>query len=53
MPEYVEGNEAEEMTFAVFGDDPDGDELFLDAFSEDLPEGWTFSDIGDGSGALS
>ncbi|NQT34370.1 tandem-95 repeat protein, partial [bacterium] len=50
----VPGNEIvlenNELTFAVDASDPDGDNLSLRASSDDLPDGWGFTDNEDGSG---
>ncbi|MDP8239961.1 MAG: Ig-like domain-containing protein [Candidatus Hatepunaea meridiana] len=43
--------EQEELSFSVTASDPDDeDELTLDAYSDDLPDGWDFTDNDDGSG---
>ncbi|MCF7809803.1 tandem-95 repeat protein [bacterium] len=49
-PENVEVNEDYELEFSVTASDPDGDNLSLEALSENLPEGWNFNDNGNGSG---
>ncbi|MDP8239962.1 MAG: Ig-like domain-containing protein [Candidatus Hatepunaea meridiana] len=43
-------DEQERLSFSVTASDPDGDELTLDASSNDLPDGWGFTDNEDGSG---
>ncbi len=52
IPDRVEGDEAEELSFTVIGSDPDEDDISLQAASEDLPEGWEFEDHGDGMGTF-
>ncbi len=49
VPDSVEGDENEELIFTVEADDPDGDDLTLSASSDDLPDGWRFTDNGDNS----
>ena len=46
-------NENEQLLFSVAGQDPDGDELTIEVFSDDLPEGWEFADSDSGSGEFS
>ncbi|MCF7811230.1 tandem-95 repeat protein, partial [bacterium] len=53
VPESAEGDEAEEISFHVEASDPDSDDLTVDASSDDLPDGWDFTDNGDGTGAFS
>ncbi|MDP8240375.1 MAG: choice-of-anchor D domain-containing protein, partial [Candidatus Hatepunaea meridiana] len=52
VPEYDEINEDDNLTFNVQAEDVDGDDLELSAVSEDLPEGWEFTDNGDGTGSF-
>jgi hypothetical protein len=53
LPDSPEGDEAEELSFVVEASDPDGDDLTIDASSDDLPDGWDFTDNGDGTGSFS
>jgi len=51
--ERVEGSEGSPIEFFVSGSDKDGDDLIIEATSDDLPEGWEFTDRGDGTGEFS
>ncbi|MCF7811071.1 tandem-95 repeat protein, partial [bacterium] len=44
-----EVNENTVLTFMVTATDPDGDNVTIDATSEDLPEGWGYTDNGNGT----
>ncbi|MDP8240909.1 MAG: Ig-like domain-containing protein [Candidatus Hatepunaea meridiana] len=50
MPESEEVEENQLLEFTVDASDFDGDDLTIEAVSENLPEGWEFTDYGDGSG---
>ncbi|NQT34863.1 tandem-95 repeat protein [bacterium] len=50
IPDSVEVNEGEELSFIVEADDLDGDDLSLWVSSDELPEGWNFTDYGDNTG---
>ncbi|MCF7810207.1 tandem-95 repeat protein, partial [bacterium] len=50
--ENVEIAENEQLELTVNGEDPDGDEVSIDFSSDELPEGWEFTDSGNGSGTL-
>ncbi|NQT35557.1 tandem-95 repeat protein, partial [bacterium] len=52
IPESVSVNEAEELSFMVEASDPDGDDLSINAESDDLPDGWQFNDNGNGTGVF-
>jgi hypothetical protein len=52
VPESVETNENEQLEFEVVGSDPDGDNIAITANSDDLPEGWEFTDNGNGTGVF-
>ncbi len=53
VPEAVEGDEEEPIEFSVSGEDPEDDPLTITASSDDLTEGWEFTDNDDGSGDFS
>ncbi|NQT34885.1 tandem-95 repeat protein [bacterium] len=53
IPDNVEVNEGEELTFQMSASDPDGDNLTINATSEDMPDGWDLADIGNGNGVFS
>lgn len=46
----IEADEDEAIEFTVEGYDGDDEDLTIVAESDDLPEGWDFTDIGDGTG---
>ncbi len=51
-PDTISVMESRELTFMVSGSDLDGDDLSIRAFSENLPQGWRFTDNGDGTGTF-
>jgi len=52
VPRAVVVNEGAELRFSAAGSDPDGDELTCNAASDDLPDGWEFTDDGGGTGGF-
>ncbi|MDP8240252.1 MAG: Ig-like domain-containing protein, partial [Candidatus Hatepunaea meridiana] len=50
VPQSINISEEEEAAFTVDGSDPDGDDVTIEAVSDDLPEGWEFTDNNDGTG---
>ncbi len=53
IPQSASINENQLLEFTVRGSDPDGDDVTLSASSDDLPDGWEFTDNEDGTGLFS